>query len=157
MGKLLILTYEVTGNSQMANNVSKGEAWLVYDGECPFCSAYVSYLRVRDSIGILHLINARDGGAIVEEIRQANIDLDEGMVLKFDNRFYHGADCIHVLACLSSPSTWFNRINATIFRSHSLSFFLYPILRLGRNVVLRILGRRKIGSCNLRGKGCVVG
>jgi predicted DCC family thiol-disulfide oxidoreductase YuxK len=141
----------------MANNVSKGEAWLVYDGECPFCSAYISCLRVRDSTGILHLVNARDGGAIVEEIRQANIDLDEGMVLKFDNRFYHGADCVHVLACLSGPSTWFNRINAVIFRSHSLSFFLYPILRLGRNVVLRILGHRKIGSCNLRGKGCVVG
>jgi predicted DCC family thiol-disulfide oxidoreductase YuxK len=134
----------------MANNVSKGEAWLVYDGECPFCSAYVSYLRVRDSIGILHLINARDGGAIVEEIRQANIDPDEGMVLKFNNRFYHGADCIHVLAYLSSPSTWFNRINAAIFQSHSLSFFLYPILRLGRNLVLRILGRRKIGSYSLK-------
>lgn len=134
----------------MANNVSKGEAWLVYDGECPFCRAYVSYLRVRDSIGILHLINARDGGAIVEEIHQANIDPDEGMVLKFNNRFYHGADCIHVLAYLSSPSTWFNRINAAIFQSHSLSFFLYPILRLGRNLVLRILGRRKIGSYSLK-------
>ena len=124
--------------------MSKDEAWLIYDGECPFCNAYVSYLRVRDSIGILHLVNARDGGAIVEEIHRANIDLDEGMVLKFGNRFYHGADCIHMLACLSSPSTLFNRVNAAIFQSRSLSFLLYPILRAGRNFVLRILGRREI-------------
>jgi predicted DCC family thiol-disulfide oxidoreductase YuxK len=121
-------------------------ALLIYDGECPFCSAYVRYLRLRDSIGPVHLVNARDGGAVVEELRRAKLDLDEGMVLKIGERYYHGADCIHALACLSSPVTPFNRINALIFKSPVLSRWLYPVLRAGRNCVLRILGRAKIGA-----------
>ena len=45
---------------------SSGEAWLVYDGECPFCSTYVRLLRFRQSVGTVHLIDARDGGPLVE-------------------------------------------------------------------------------------------
>lgn len=121
------------------------EAWLIYDGECPFCSAYVKYLRVQDSVGALHLVNARDGGPVVEQVKQAGADLDEGMVLKIGDRLYHGADCIHALALLSTPSNIFNRINGRIFRSPTMARHLYPILRAGRNAALRLLGRRKIG------------
>ena len=124
-------------------------AWLVYDGQCPFCSTYVKYLRVRQSIGAFHLVDARDGGPLVETIRGMGFDLDEGMVLKLGDRYYHGADCIHVLACLSSPRTFFNRVNAVIFRSPVLARTLYPGLRAGRNLVLRLLGRTKIGDRTL--------
>jgi predicted DCC family thiol-disulfide oxidoreductase YuxK len=27
------------------------EAWIVYDGECPFCSNYVSLYRMREQLG----------------------------------------------------------------------------------------------------------
>ena len=37
--------------------------WLVYDGDCPFCSRYVQLLRIREAVGPLRLVNARDGGA----------------------------------------------------------------------------------------------
>ena len=26
--------------------------WLLYDGDCPFCSAYVSYVRLRETAGV---------------------------------------------------------------------------------------------------------
>lgn len=68
------------------------------------------------------------------------------MVLKLGGRYYHGADCIHALALLSSSSGLFNRINAKVFRSPQLSRVLYPVLRAGRNTVLRLLGRTKIAS-----------
>lgn len=121
-------------------------ASLVYDGERPFCSTYVRYLRLRDAIGPVHLVNAREGGAVVEELRRAKLDLDEGMVLKLGGRYYHGADCIHVLARLSSPATPFNRINALIFNSPLLSRWLYPVLRAGRNLALRILRRTTLAK-----------
>ena len=123
-----------------------GEAWLVYDGECPFCSAYVRYLRVRESLGRVHLVNARDGHPVVDEIRARGLDLDDGMVLKLGGRFYHGADCINVLALLSTGSGGFNRLNATIFRSPAASRYLYPVLRAGRNAVLQLLGRKKLAD-----------
>ena len=121
-------------------------AWLVYDGECPFCSRFVRYVRLQQSVGKLHLVNAREGGPMVSEMLRAGLDLDEGMVLKLGGRHYHGADCIHVLALLSGRSDLFNRINAAIFRSAGLSRILYPLLRAGRNVTLRLLGRAKMND-----------
>lgn len=117
--------------------------WLMYDGECPFCSRYVELVRIRDAIGPLRLINARDGGPEVQEVVQDGLDLDEGMVLKLSGRMYHGQDCINALALLSEPRGFFNRFNAWVFRSPKRAAILYPVLRAGRNLVLRLLGRKK--------------
>jgi predicted DCC family thiol-disulfide oxidoreductase YuxK len=123
---------------------TEAETWIVYDGQCPFCSRYVQLVRLRESLGRVQLVDARKGGPEVEEVRQAGLDLDEGMVLKLDGRLYHGADCIHMVALLSTPSSWFNRVNAVMFRSRTASRLLYPVLRTGRNTVLRMLGRSKL-------------
>lgn len=120
------------------------EGWLVYDGNCPFCSAYVRYVRVRESVGKLHLVDAREAHPVVTEVREAGLDLDEGMVLKLGSRLYHGADCIHALAMLSTSSGLFNRVNAAIFRSKGASRVLYPFMRAGRNTALRLLGRGRL-------------
>src|SRR6185312_9714082 len=93
---------------------------LIYDGQCPVCSSYVRYVRLKNSAGPLTLINARDGGELVDSVRRAGLDLDEGMVLIYGGRLYHGADCIHMMALLSSRSGVFNSINAALFRSHAL-------------------------------------
>lgn len=120
------------------------DAWIVYDGDCPFCTRYVRLLRLRESAGHVVLVNARDGGPVVDEIRAAGLDLDEGMVLKLGGRFYHGDACMHRLALMSTPSTLFNRINGSVFRSPVASRFLYPVLRAGRNLALRLLGRERL-------------
>ena len=49
-------------------------AWLVYDGECPVCKRYARHLDVGDAIGDLVLVDARDGGALVEEIENLPCD-----------------------------------------------------------------------------------
>ncbi len=117
---------------------------LVYDGECPVCNAYVRFVRLRESVGEVRLINARDGGPMVDAIRDANLDLDEGMVLWYGGSFYHGADCINMLAVLSSSSGFCNRLNAAVFRRPALARALYPMLRFGRNTLLKILGRSRL-------------
>jgi len=117
---------------------------LVYDGECPVCSSYVQYVRLKESAGKVTLVNARDGGPWVQRVHAAGLDLDEGMVLIYGGRFYHGADCIHMLALLSSQSGLFNRLNSVIFRNARLSALLYPALRFGRNSLLRVLGRKQL-------------
>jgi predicted DCC family thiol-disulfide oxidoreductase YuxK len=120
------------------------KAWIIYDGQCPFCSRYVEFVRLRDSLGRVELVDARDGGPIVGEAVSAGLDLDDGMVLKLGDRLYHGDECIHMLALLSTPSGAFNRINAAIFSSRRVSRLLYPLLRAGRNATLRLLGRSKM-------------
>lgn len=118
---------------------------LIYDGECPFCSNYVHMLRLREAAGTPVLVNARDGGEHVEEAKRRGYDLDEGMVLHYGGNWYHGADCMHILALLTARKG-INRLWAWVFRSNRRASILYPVLRFGRNTTLRALGRRKIHS-----------
>lgn len=128
----------------MSENPKVAANWLLYDGECPFCSRYVRHVRLRDAVGSITLANAREHPALVEEVQRLGFDVDTGMVLKLDGNYYHGADCIHALALLTTPAGWFNRLNSVVFRSSTVSRVLYPVLRAGRNLTLRLLGRSRL-------------
>jgi predicted DCC family thiol-disulfide oxidoreductase YuxK len=121
-------------------------ATLVYDGDCPFCSGFVKRLRIDRAAGKLDLVNAREGGEIVEDVRRRGYDLDGGMVLILGDEYYHGDEALHRLALMSTRYGWFNRANAWLFSNPSMARFAYPLLRAGRNVALRLLGRSPISS-----------
>ena len=118
---------------------------VVYDGECPFCSRYVAMLRLREAFGVVSLVNARSDEPAAREAR-ALFDLDEGMAARIGGRWYHGAECMNILALASGPSSVLNRMTASIFASPRRAAFLYPFLRTGRNAILVLLGRSKIGE-----------
>lgn len=118
---------------------------IVYDGECPLCSAYVRMLRLRRAAGPVTLVDARDGGhPLVARIRAEGLDLDRGMVVALGERLHHGDAALTALALLTTPVGLFNRITAWTFRSPLRARVLYPAMVTGRNLVLRLLGRRKI-------------
>ena len=119
---------------------------IVYDGECPFCASYVKLLRLRDAAGPVRLVDARSDDPAVQRVREAGFDLGEGMALIDAETIWHGEDCINRIALMSTPSGLFNRINATVFRSPRASKALYPVLRGGRNLALRLMGRKKINA-----------
>jgi predicted DCC family thiol-disulfide oxidoreductase YuxK len=125
---------------------ARGDVWIVYDGECPFCSSYVTLYRIRQNAGRVHLVNAREPHPIVDEIRREDLDLDEGMAVKLNGRFYHGSAAMSILAILGSNGTLFNRLNRALFRHPHMARFLYPMLVRGRWLALRLLGRRLIGE-----------
>lgn len=117
---------------------------IVYDGDCPFCSAYVRLLRLRENFSV-ELVNARDHPQEVARIAALGLSLDEGMLVEIGERRFHGGEAMHVLATLTGSSTLLNRLYAGVFRSERLAGLLYPPLRAIRNLTLRLLGRRKIG------------
>lgn len=122
---------------------------LVYDKECPMCDAYCRMVRIREAAGQIELYDAREGGPIVEDLTARGLDVDEGMVLIAGDELYYGADAIHALSLLSSRSGFFNRINYHIFKSKRLSKVLYPVLKAGRNLLLKLLGRSRINNLEL--------
>lgn len=124
------------------------ENWLLYDGECPFCSAYVKMVRLQENAGPIRLVDARSDGPEYHEALREGFDLDEGMLLKLSGQYYHGKDCIHALALLTRKRDLFGRINSWVFRSQTRSTLLYPILRAGRSLALRLLGRKKLSGRN---------
>ena len=122
------------------------EILLIYDKECPVCDNYCRLVRVEESAGNLKLIDAREPSDVLAEISALGLDIDQGMVLKMDGQLYYGADAIHALALASSRSGFFNRLNYLIFYSSRVSRFVYPALRGGRNLLLKILGKTKINN-----------
>jgi len=121
-----------------------GDAWLVYDGECPVCNTYTKYVRIRETIGRLHLVNARHPSALLDEVTAAGLDIDHGMVLKFNGVIYYGSDAAYVLTMLGSPSGLFNRINYAFFGSKIGASIFYPLGKACRTALLRLLGIKYI-------------
>ncbi|HEV7633746.1 MAG TPA: DCC1-like thiol-disulfide oxidoreductase family protein [Steroidobacteraceae bacterium] len=105
---------------------------VVYDGECPFCSSYVSLLRLREQYEV-HLVDARKEP---EFASRYGLDLNEGMIVDLDGEVHHGARAVSLLSRLSGTMS--------PLRSDRVASVIYPMLRFGRNLTLKVLGRRPI-------------
>lgn len=130
----------------MSESVGKGDVWLVYDGECPVCNAYCQYARIRDTVGELHLVDARQPSALMDEVTAAGLDIDQGMVVKFENVMYYGPEAIRMLTLLGTRSGLFNRINYALFGSARRAGIFYPAGKAVRNLILKLMGIRYIDN-----------
>jgi predicted DCC family thiol-disulfide oxidoreductase YuxK len=129
--------------------MAREEILLVYDKQCPVCDNYCRQVHIRETVGELRLINARDSSTVMDEITSRGWDIDQGMVLKMGDNLYYGSDAIHALALISSRSGIFNRLNYRLFKSRMLSRIFYPVLRSFRNLLLKLLRRTKINNLKL--------
>ena len=129
--------------AQLNEKEMEDEVLLVYDMQCPACDAYCRLVRVEGTVGDLKLVDARESSEIMNEITDADLDIDQGMVVKHKSVLYYGSDAIHALALMGRKEGIFNRLNHYIFRSKTRAHFLYPILRSGRNLLLRRCVRQK--------------
>ena len=115
--------------------------WIIYDGECPFCSRYVKLMRLEETIGDIRLIDARKNPPEINLLKEKNLDINSGMAIFFNDQLYFGADCINRLALLSSPIGLVNKLNYYTFKTPLISRILYPVLRISRNIVIHLLGK----------------
>lgn len=128
-----------------ADAAAAATAYLIYDGECPLCRHYARYLEIRQNLGGLRLVNARDGGPLVQEIRDLPHNLQEGMALKLGGRYYLGAEALYMLAWNSDRRGFCGRLNGLLFRSATAARLTYPLLKLGRRCLLRLKGSPPLG------------
>jgi predicted DCC family thiol-disulfide oxidoreductase YuxK len=125
--------------------VSKNEGIVVvYDGECPFCSSYVRLLNLRKSVGSVKLVNARSDDPIVMELKRRNANLNEGMAVILGDETYLGEDAVVVLSALSGAGSFLGTIFASLLRSPLRARILYPWMKAGRRMTLKILGKQQI-------------
>jgi predicted DCC family thiol-disulfide oxidoreductase YuxK len=125
-------------------SVGSRDIWIVYDGLCPFCTRYVLLYRIRQLADRVHLIDARSDDPLVRELSDLGFDLNEGMVVKWKDRLYYGADAMHLLALLGSEASAFNRLNRWLFSREHTARLLYPLFVASRKLTLRMLGRPPI-------------
>ncbi|PKA43805.1 DUF393 domain-containing protein [Rhizobium sullae] len=116
-------------------------ALIVYDGDCVFCQSYVRFMRLRETVGPVELLDARSGDPRVASFQREGYDLNEGMLFVFEDRVYHGDEAVNLLAILSSSSSLFGWLNRAILSNRTAARLIYPALKFGRRVTLRLRGR----------------
>jgi predicted DCC family thiol-disulfide oxidoreductase YuxK len=117
---------------------------IIYDGECPFCSQFVTFYRIRSNVKQLKLIDARNHPTLIEAYRSRGYEINDGMLVLWNDEVYHGAEAMRLLARLSSNDGAFNKINRWTFGSAKVGTHTYPIFVALRKLALRLLGRSEL-------------
>jgi len=116
---------------------------IYYDGDCPFCTQFVvlSKLKKEYEVSLYNLRNVPDK---VNEFKEKSYDVNEGMIVIFDNEIYFGHKAVYLITNLSDKKFFLSKIYKTFFFNLTVTKYFYPILRFFRNITLKILGRKKI-------------
>ncbi len=112
---------------------------IVYDGECPFCTNYAAYVRLRQTFGAVELIDARAAPDLNRELLAKGVNLDDGMAVIDGETIYAGADAMNFLSLNGQGG-----LMHAAMKSKGRAEFLYPWMRRGRNMALRLLGKQKL-------------
>ena len=122
--------------TELERELAKGSGIaIVYDGDCPFCRAYVTMTRITNAGPTL--LNARERPDLVLSLAQSGIDLDSGMAVYYQGRIYTGGEAMHLLGLLSRPSGLVEKLASALLRRR-FALWVYPALRLGRNLLLKL-------------------
>lgn len=124
------------------------DVWFVYDGECPICLMGASLYKVRQAVGALHTVDARTEHEhpLLQEVYEAGLNLDDGMVIKYKDSLYQGDEALHIMAQLGDKRGFFNHINNSLFQSKRMATLCYPSMRAARNIALKLKGASQINN-----------
>lgn len=118
--------------------------YLLYDGECPVCSAYVAVAALRKLRPSFEVLDARHEPLLVEELRGRGYDINEGMVVDLDGKLHFGADATRIIARIGKENGLLRRMLLLAIGDSPWSAGLYPKLSWGRRRLLKLLGRSLI-------------
>ena len=119
--------------------------YLLYDGECPACSSYVAFSRLRRLHPSLKVLDARGEPALVEELRGRGYEINEGMVMQLDGKIFFGAEATRQIARHAREGGVLRRALLDAIGDAPWSRALYPLLNRCRRLLLAVLGRKLIG------------
>jgi predicted DCC family thiol-disulfide oxidoreductase YuxK len=121
---------------------------VIYDGDCPFCRSYVKLMALRRRVGTVDLVDARSDDPRVTSAERDGYDLDEGMLAIYGGKTYYGGDAVALISALSSTDGGIQALLSKLLGNPTRARLLYPIMKFGRNLALRALGRSKIRSAH---------
>ena len=117
---------------------------IVYDGDCPLCSTYVTMTRLRNAVGTPTLLNARQRPDLAKALTEKGASLDTGLAVYYEGQIYTGGEAMHMLALLSTPVGFANQLTAALLGRRSFVLRVYPFLRAGRNLLLKFRNRPQL-------------
>lgn len=118
--------------------------FVLYDGACPVCSAYMALAHLKRAHGDLQILDARQQPALVALMRAQGHEVNDSILVKLGPQIYAGAGATRLIARLGSDNPLMSRWALYVIGGGPWANALYPWLRAVRNLWLRILGRPQI-------------
>lgn len=122
---------------------------IFYDGECPFCTRYATYQKLAQISEEIHVLDMRadDNREAILQLIEEGLNPNNGVVVQtlsspeegFVTR--QGAEAMKFLASLDNSGRFGARV-LSVFRIRWAGRFLFPILRFGRLLLLKVMGVR---------------
>jgi predicted DCC family thiol-disulfide oxidoreductase YuxK len=112
------------------------DSYLLYDGECPACRAYVAMSRLRQKYPALAVWNAREQPDKVAAWRAKGFDVNEGMILVLDGRIHFGAEATRMIALIGGAESLPAQGFLWTVGLAPWARALYPLLNRGRQLLL---------------------
>jgi predicted DCC family thiol-disulfide oxidoreductase YuxK len=126
------------------SDLSDTSTYVLYDGECPVCSRYTRFVRFRETVGEVVLLNCREYPTLLADLKTKGFNLNDGMLLSYQGQLFYGDKAVYMMATLSTPHNACNRLNAMLFRNPTTVKYIYPVMVLGRKALLMLLRKKPL-------------
>jgi hypothetical protein len=101
---------------------------------------------LKKAVGDVELVDARTQAPLVRRLVELDYDPNEGMAAIYGGKVYFGKDAVVLISSLAGDRDWIGRAIAMSLRNPTRAAFLYPIMKLGRRIALRMLGKPLLWS-----------
>ena len=113
---------------------------LYYDDECPFCKEYSKYVELR-KIYDINIINAREAIVKINAFREKGYDINDGMIIEFEDKIFQGSDAVKVIDKNISKKSFFDKFLSRLISFPFFKTILYPLAIFFRIVISKLLGK----------------
>lgn len=126
------------------SDLLQAENVVLMDGDCVYCSRFSDLIAARNNLGSLQILNLRDRPDLVEAMRRDGLEPNQGMLFKRGDKFHYGPRAVSELARATEGDGVVRWAVRQVLRSPPVAAVLYPAMRAGRAVTLRVRGKRMI-------------
>jgi predicted DCC family thiol-disulfide oxidoreductase YuxK len=115
--------------------------FLLYDGECPFCSRISRYYKIKQALAPLEIVSMRDTENLKRLQIPQTLDFNQGMLLILQSgQILQGEEAFRLIHSKIEKSSLKDRVMFGLGSKKWISSLIYPILLQVRKIVLKWKG-----------------
>lgn len=115
---------------------------LYYDGDCPFCTEYSKYVKLKQRYDII-ILDARTELDKIRYFNSKGFNINNGMILEIENNnaIYQGDSAILEIDRLLEHTTFLDKLRTAVTHIPYLMRLAYPIIKWFRYLTLKAMGK----------------
>ena len=117
----------------------KQKLTLYYDKQCPFCSKYANFLKLKENFEIT-LKDARENQFEISLIC-GNLNINDGFIVIYKNDCFQGSKALAFLNSAVDKTTLLGKLHFFFRYDNLFSNLLYKLFFILRKIILFILGK----------------